>query len=74
MHILLELASALLVFVPLYAIAKAYHATKSARLVFAFLAFTILEFRAAFMLVIHLWVPVDHYVEELLDFGATSSR
>jgi len=70
MHVLLELASVLLVFLPLYAISRAYHQSPSTRLMFAFAAFTFLEFRSLFMLLAHTTFPVSHYVEELVDFGS----
>lgn len=69
MHVLLELASAVLVIIPLYAIAKAYHETPSPRLAFAYIAFSVLEFRFLALFLIHTVVSADHYVEELLDFG-----
>lgn len=70
MHASLEFAAVLLVFVPLFAVARAYHQTPSVRLALAFLAFTVLEFRTLFLLFSHTLLPVDHYVEELIEFGA----
>ncbi len=69
MHIYLEVASAVLVVIPLAAIAYAYRGTKSRRLALAFAAFAILEARLVGLLVIHTVVSVDHFIEEILDFG-----
>lgn len=69
MHILLELAAALVATIPLYATARAYYEGGSARLVLAFAAFAVLEVRSLAMLLIHVALPIDHATEELLDFG-----
>lgn len=69
MHILLEIAAALVATIPLYATARAYYLGGSARLVFAFAAFAVLEVRFLAVLLVHLALPVDHTMEEMLDFG-----
>ena len=69
MHVYLEVASALLVLIPLSAIGYAYRGTRSRRLALAFAAFAILEARLASLVVIHTVVTVDHFIEEMLDFG-----
>lgn len=69
MHVYLEVASAVLVVIPLAAIACAYRGTKSRRLALAFAAFAILEARLVSLVVIHTFAAVDHFVEEMLDFG-----
>jgi ABC-type amino acid transport system permease subunit len=69
MHILLELAAALIATIPLYATARAYYERGSPRLVLAFAAFAVLEVRLLAVLLIHIALPIDHSTEELLDFG-----
>jgi ABC-type amino acid transport system permease subunit len=69
MHILLELAAALVATIPLYATARAYYEGGSTRLVLAFAAFSVLEVRFLAVLLIHVAIPIDHPTEELLDFG-----
>ena len=69
MHILLELAAALIATIPLYATARAYYKGNSPRLLLAFSAFSVLEVRLLAVLLIHLALPIDHATEELLDFG-----
>jgi hypothetical protein len=69
MHIVLEIASALLAIVPIVAVGYAYRGTKSPRLALALVAFGILEVRLISMLVIHTVIEVDHFVEEMLEFG-----
>lgn len=69
MHIALEIAGALLAVVPLYAIARAYRQSPSPRLGLALIAFTVLVARIVAMVAIHTVTPVDHYTEELIDFG-----
>jgi hypothetical protein len=69
MHIVLELAAALIATIPLYATARAYYNGSSPRLLLAFAAFSVLEVRLLAVLLIHLAIPIDHSTEELLDFG-----
>ena len=69
MHILLELAAALIATIPLYATARAYYQHGSPRLMLAFAAFSVLEVRLLAVLLVHLALPIDHSTEELLDFG-----
>jgi uncharacterized protein YybS (DUF2232 family) len=68
MHVLWEIASAILVIIPLVAIGQAYRQTASARLLFAFAAFIVLEIRFAVGIAIHSVVPVDHSLEETIGF------
>ncbi len=69
MHIVLEVASALLAIVPLVAVGYAYRGTRSTRLALALVALGGLEIRLVSMVVIHTTVAVDHFVEEMLEFG-----
>lgn len=69
MHIYLEVASALLVLIPLFALARAVLQRPSTRLYLALAAFAVLETRVLLLIFVHTVVPVDHFVEELLDFG-----
>ena len=64
MHILWEIASAILVIIPLFAVGQAYRQTRSPRLLFAFLAFAVLELRFAVAVAIHSVIVVDHTFEE----------
>ncbi|MGI0150262.1 MAG: hypothetical protein ACREDF_12125 [Thermoplasmata archaeon] len=68
MHVLLEVASAILVIIPLFAVGRAYRQSQSPRLLFAFLAFAILELRFAIMVAVHSFLFVDHALEETIDF------
>ena len=69
MHVGLELAGALLAVVPLYAVIRAYRQSPSTRLGLALIAFSVLGARIIAMVAIHTVVTVDHYTEELIDFG-----
>ena len=66
MYVLWEVASAILVIIPLFAVAQAYRQSRSVRLLFAFAAFAVLEFRFATAVAIHSVVIVDHTVEEIV--------
>jgi hypothetical protein len=68
MHILFEIASAILVIIPLIAVGQAYRQTRSPRLLFAFAAFLILELRFSVLVAVHSFVVVDHSFEETIDF------
>src|SRR5207244_11728507 len=68
MHVLWEVASAILVIIPLFAVGQAYRQTRSPRLLFAFLAFAVLELRFAVAVAIHSVVVVDHTFEETVGF------
>jgi hypothetical protein len=68
-HVSLEIFAAAFALMPIYAIARAAKRGDSPRLRFALLAFLILEARLISMILIHTVLPVDHGVEELLDFG-----
>ena len=69
MHVVLEVVSALLAILPIVAIATAYRQTPSPRLALALLAFAALEVRLVTMVLVHTVIPVDHGLEEALDFG-----
>ncbi len=69
MHVLLEIASALLAIIPMVAVGCAFRRTKSPRLALALLAFGILEARMISMVVIHTLIDVDHSIEEMIEFG-----
>jgi hypothetical protein len=69
MHLLLELAAAFLVTIPLFALARALRQRPSMRLRLAFGAFLVLEARVVLLLAVHTVLPVEHPVEELLGFG-----
>jgi len=68
MHVLWEIASAILVIIPLFAVGQAYRQTRSPRLLFAFLAFAVLELRFAVAVAIHSLIVVDHTFEETVSF------
>ena len=68
MHVLWEIASAILVVIPLFAVGQAYRQTRSARLLFAFAAFAVLEVRFAAGVIIHSVIFVDHTLEETIGF------
>ncbi|MCI4371146.1 MAG: hypothetical protein L3J78_00675 [Thermoplasmata archaeon] len=68
MHVLLEIASAILVIVPLLAVGQAFRDTRSPRLLLALAAFLVLELRFATLVLIHTLIPVDHAFEETFDF------
>jgi hypothetical protein len=69
MHLLLEVAGAIIGVIPLTALALAYRRSGGVRLGLAFLAFVVLEVRFITMIAIHTVGVVDHPTEELLDFG-----
>ena len=69
MHLGLEIAVAGLVLVPLVAVALAYRRTRTPRLGFALLAFIALEARVLALLVIHSYIPLEHFWEEMISFG-----
>jgi hypothetical protein len=69
MHLMLEVFAASVAVVPIAALVLAWRRTKSRRMLLALAAFAILEARLIAMILIHTVVPVDHGVEELLDFG-----
>jgi hypothetical protein len=68
MHVLWEIASAVLVIIPLLAVGRAYWQGRSARLGFAFAAFAALEVRFALEAAIHSIVAVDHAFEDIFGF------
>lgn len=70
MHILFEIAAAVLVIIPLFAVGRAYRQTRSVRLLFALAAFAVLEVRFASLLALHSLVSVDHEIEETIFFLA----
>ena len=69
MHLMLEVFAAAVAIVPLIAVGLGWRRTHSRRLLLAFVAFVVLEVRLIAMILIHTVVPVDHSIEELLDFG-----
>ena len=68
MHVLWEIASAILVIIPLFAVGQAYRQSRSPRLLFAFAAFAVLELRFAAAVAIHSVLVVDHTIEETMGF------
>jgi len=52
----------------LFAVGQAYRQTRSPRLLFAFLAFAVLELRFAVAVAIHSVIVVDHTFEETVGF------
>ncbi|HWM50301.1 MAG TPA: hypothetical protein VNO76_03015 [Thermoplasmata archaeon] len=68
MHVLWEVASAVLVIIPLLAVGRAYRQGRSPRLGFAFAAFAVLEVRFALEAAIHSIVAVDHAFEDIFGF------
>lgn len=69
MHVLIEILSGVICLLPLTAVGLGWWRTRSPRLGMAFVAFGVLEARLFGMVLIHTLVTVDHFVEELLDFG-----
>jgi len=69
MHIAMEIGGALIALVPIVGIARAYRDAHSRRLALALTAFIILEARLLGLVLLHTLVAVDHYFEEVLDFG-----
>ena len=68
MHVLWEIASAILVIIPLLALAQAYRQDRSPRLLFAFAAFVVLEVRFSVGIAIHTVLTIDHAFEETIGF------
>src|SRR5436853_622583 len=68
MHVLWEVASAVLVTIPLLAVGRAYRQRPSPRLGFAFAAFAALEVRFALEATVHSIVAVDHTFEGSFGF------
>jgi len=68
MHVFWEIASAILVIIPLFAVGQAYRQSRSPRLLFAFAAFAVLELRFAAAVAIHSVLVVDHTIEETIGF------
>jgi len=68
MHVFFEIASAIFVTIPLFAVGRAYRRTRSARFLFAFVAFAVLELRFLSLIAMHTFVAVDHLTEETLDY------
>jgi len=69
MHVILEIASALLAIVPIAAVGRAYRGTKSRRLALALVAFGILEVRLLSTVLLHTFLEADHFTEEMLEFS-----
>lgn len=69
MHLFLEVMSAVIAIIPLTALVRAYRQTPSPRIALALLAFAILEVRLLSMIAIHTVLLVDHFTEELIEFG-----
>jgi hypothetical protein len=68
MHILWEIASAILVIIPLFAVGRAYRQNRSLRLLFAFGAFLVLELRFALFVAFHSLSTINHTLEETIAF------
>jgi len=73
MHVVLEIASALLAAIPIASIAQAYRTTPSARLALALTAFLILEAKFVAFAVFHLLYadnayPFTEYQDEVMQF------
>jgi hypothetical protein len=69
MHLMLEVFAASIAVVPIAALLLAFRRTRSSRVLLALIAFAVLEARLISMILIHTVLPVDHSVEELIDFG-----
>ena len=69
LHVLLEVLSGIICAIPLAAVSLGWWRTRSPRMAMATVAFAVLEARLFGMVLIHTLVQVDHYVEEMLDFG-----
>src|SRR5207247_9944183 len=68
MHVLWEIASAILVVIPLLALGQAYRQDRSPRLLFAFAAFVVWEVRFSVGTAIHTVLTIDHTFEETIGF------
>src|SRR5947199_9773097 len=68
MHVLWEIASAILVIIPLLALGQAYRQDRSPRLLFAFAAFVVWEVRFSVGIAIHTVLTIDHTFEETIGF------
>ena len=68
MHVLWEIASAILVIIPLLALGHAYRQDRSPRLLLAFAAFVVWEVRFAVGIAIHTVLTIDHTFEETIGF------
>src|SRR5438046_10133893 len=68
MHVLWEIASAILVVIPLLALGQAYRQDRSPRLLFAFAAFVVWEVRFSVGIAIHTVLTIDHTFEETIGF------
>ena len=67
-HVYLEVAAAVLVIIPLFAVGRACRRTPSPRLLFALAAFSILEVRFAALVAMHTLISVDHVFHETFEF------
>lgn len=68
MHLTLEIVAAILIVLPLVALALGYRRTKSPRLLLAFIAFGILQARVLTMISMHMLQIWDHELEETVNF------
>lgn len=69
MHVMLEILAAGIAVVPIIGIANAVRRGASRRLVFALVAFVVLEARLLVMVAVHTFISIDHGTEDLLDFA-----
>ncbi len=69
MHVLLDVAAAVIAIIPILAVSLAYRRSHSRRLALALVAIIALEVRAVSMVLIRTLFEVDHFVEEMLEFA-----
>ncbi|MFQ6013539.1 MAG: hypothetical protein ACE5LS_07850 [Thermoplasmata archaeon] len=69
MHLTFEIVAAVLIVLPMVALAYGYRRTKSPRLLLAFMAFGILEIRAVSLISMHALQVLDHELEEIVNFA-----
>jgi hypothetical protein len=67
-NVLVEVVSAGLTIIPLIAIARAFIRSRSPRLGLALAAFFLLEVRMVALILVHTVIPMDHTVEETIEF------
>jgi hypothetical protein len=68
-HLGIAWAVVFLGLIPIVAVALAWRGTRSRRLLFALVAFIVLETRFLLLLAIHTVFVVDHFTEEMVTFG-----
>ncbi|MFQ6013731.1 MAG: hypothetical protein ACE5LS_08885 [Thermoplasmata archaeon] len=68
MHLAFEVTAAILIVLPMVALAYGYRRTNSPRLLLALMAFGILQVRALSLISMHLLGVLDHELEETVNY------